>query len=260
MKQIFSSLWWYIRNPSYYNELFYQVVNTINQQLSSAHQQQQHKETALIWCAERAVDTTTALFKITGTSNLKPFEDLYPLEFAAGKKREQECPLRMGGAGDLSLLYHLAEHVRAFHVLETGVAYGWSSLAILISLLNRSGAHLISTDKPYPGRNNENYVGCVIPENLKEQWTLLRHSDRKGVPLALDQMKTLELCHYDSDKSYAGRMSTYPPLWDALRKGGIFISDDIGDNLGFHDFCQHLGQEPIIVKTGTRYVGILLKN
>ena len=260
MKSIIRSLWWYIHNPSYYDELFYQIINTIKHHFSSAHYQpQQQKEMALIWCAERAVDTATALIKITGRDHLELFEDLYPLEFVAGKKREKECPVMMGGAGGLSLLYHLTEHVRALHVLETGVAYGWSSLAILLSLQKRSGAHLISTDKPYPGRNNENYVGCVIPENLKPHWTLLRHSDRKSVPLALEKMKTIDLCHYDSDKSYEGRMLTYPLLWGALQDGGIFISDDIGDNLAFRDFCEKINKIPVVLRSEKRFIGVIIK-
>jgi hypothetical protein len=67
------------------------------------------------------------------------------------------------------------------------------------------------------------------------------------------------LCHYDSDKSYAGRKWTYPQLWAALRPGGIFISDDIGDNMGFRDFAQSINIDPIVVQSNERFVGILLK-
>ena len=47
----------------------------------------------------------------------------------------------------------------------------------------------------------------------------------------------LDLCHYDSDKSYYGRRWAYPKLWEALKTGGIFISDDIQDNWAFKEFC-----------------------
>lgn len=54
-------------------------------------------------------------------------------------------------------------------------------------------------------------------------------------------------------------MWAYPLLWDALRSGGIFISDDIGDNLGFADFTRSVAGEPIIVLSSERYAGVLVK-
>ena len=34
-------------------------------------------------------------------------------------------------------------------------------------------------------RNNDRFVGCVVPDELRGQWTLLRWSDRVGVPKAI---------------------------------------------------------------------------
>ena len=80
----------------------------------------------------------------------------------------------MGGASNIELLYYLAEHLKAENVIETGVAYGWSALAILLSLSSRKNARLISTDMPYPGLDNSKYVGCVIPNDLKGKWTHIK--------------------------------------------------------------------------------------
>lgn len=132
-------------------------------------------------------------------------------------------------------------------------------MAILSSLHHRPNALLISTDKPYPGAGNEPYVGCVVPSEIRKNWMIIPLADRKAVPQALDQLSSIDLCHYDSDKSYEGRMRTYPLLWEALRPGGIFISDDIGDNLAFHDFCQKIKRESFIVKSGEKYIGIIVK-
>ncbi len=64
---------------------------------------------------------------------------------------------------------------------------------------------------------NDDYVGCVIPENLKSKWELQRLPDVKGIPLALKKFdNTIDFCHYDSDKSYTGRMWASPLLWNAL--------------------------------------------
>jgi hypothetical protein len=48
-------------------------------------------------------------------------------------------------------------------------------------------------------------------------------------------------------------------LWDALRPGGLFISDDIGDNMGFADFTRSIAGEPVIVLSSERYAGVLVK-
>ena len=52
--------------------------------------------------------------------------------------------------------------------------------------------------------------------------------------------------------------------WHALDVGGIFISDDIGDNLAFFHFCKMVSASPIVINNPqsngvTKYVGILEK-
>ena len=118
------------------------------------------------------------------------------------------------------------------------MAFGWSSLALLLSLRNRPAARLASVDMPYPKINNDAYVGCIVPEDLRTRWTLLRYADREGLPKALQLLGALDLCHYDSDKRYRSRMWAYPLLWNALRPGGLLLSDDIGDNVAFRDCCK----------------------
>jgi hypothetical protein len=54
-------------------------------------------------------------------------------------------------------------------------------------------------------------------------------------------------------------MFAYPLLWNALRPGGFFISDDIQDNLGFHDFCIKNQFNPVIVESNGKYIGVIKK-
>ena len=169
----------------------------------------------------------------------------------------------MGGAGALDLLHGIARGISAKSVIETGVAYGWSSLALLLAIHDQAGASLVSTDMPYVKMNNERWVGCTVPDELRRHWTLIRRADRQGIPKAIRLLPEIDLCHYDSDKTYQGRMWAYPKLWNHLRPGGVFISDDIGDNLAFKNFSETLGIQPIVALAPknelTRYVGILLK-
>jgi len=184
---------------------------------------------------------------------------MFPQDFDCAEKMASSCPVTMGGSANQRLIYHVCEFLAARKVVETGVAYGWSSLSILLSLQNRSDAHLISTDMPYPGRDNDRYVGCVVPDNLRARWEILRTSDRRGLPQAISRSQPLDLCHYDSDKSYQGRMWSYRRIWQALRAGGMLISDDVGDNLAFHDFAKKVSVSPVVVAYENRYCGLLVK-
>ncbi|MFC1574679.1 class I SAM-dependent methyltransferase [Gemmatimonadota bacterium] len=189
-----------------------------------------------------------------------PVREKYPEVFSEADSIARECPVEMGGPGNVDLLYWLAEHREVREAVETGVAFGWSSLALLLSMQHRASARLYSSDMPYPERENDAYVGCVVPAHLRTFWQVLRYADRDAIPRALrDLGGTIDLCHYDSDKSYEGRMWAYPLLWRALRPGGFFISDDISDNVAFRDFAAALDLESHVVETDGKYVGLLVK-
>ena len=99
---------------------------------------------------------------------------------------------------------------------------------MLAGLDNDSSSILVSTDMPYPKLNNEDDVGIVIPKSLQQKWHLIRQPDRRGIIQAITKInRPVDICHYDSDKSYYGRTYGYPLLWRSLKAGGIFISDDI---------------------------------
>lgn len=244
---------WYIARPKYYGEFF----SLIKQRMVGTEKENSSKQ-SIQWCETIAVDTSSALRKITGNAPAITIEEEFKEVFAEAKKRQDAAPVKMGGAGNLDLLYHLCEHVQAKEVIETGVAYGWSTLATLLSLQKRNGS-LNSVDMPYAKMGNEDYVGVVVPESLRKNWNLIRFPDRKGLDIALSNTRTLDLCHYDSDKSYSGRMFAYPKLWAALRPGGIFISDDIQDNIGFHDYCKMNNFTPIVVGHSGKYIGVIVK-
>ncbi len=247
------TLTWYLARPKYYS----QMPSLFKQALFGSNDEASMKKN-LEWCNKYSVPTEKALNMLTGQSEFSTIESRYPAEYKEAQKRQDECPLPMGGAGNIDLIYNLCEFLKANTVIETGVSFGWSSLAILLSIDKRQG-RLFSIDMPYAKMNNEDYVGVVVPQQLRSNWELIRLPDRKGIKIALDKTKSIDLCHYDSDKSYEGRMFAYPLLWNALRPGGFFISDDIQDNLGFHDFCIKNQFSPVIVESNGKYIGVIKK-
>ena len=168
-------------------------------------------------------------------------------------------PGAMGGPGDLDLIYAATRLSGAQQAVETGVAYGWSSLAILTGFAQPTGQLVQRGHALPPAGPRVVGRGRVAPE-LRSRWTLVRLPDRRGLDHALALAGgTVDLAHYDSDKSDAGRRYAYPRIWAALRPDGVFISDDIQDNFAFRDFVTGLGQDFRVTASGGKLVGLVVK-
>lgn len=206
-----------------------------------------HARRATAWCRNHAV-TRTPSRTLAGS---------HPDLVAQASARVDATKPRLGGAGNLDLLYDLCEQVQAVKVIETGVAHGWSSLAILASIAPRDG-HLWSTDLPYPYLPDaQAAVGVAVPDELRSHWTLLSGTDRQHLEAAVAQAGMIDLAHYDSDKSYAGASWAYRVLFAALRPGGVLIADDIGDHLAFRDFAAEMGVAAEVIAHDGKFQGIV---
>lgn len=254
------SVVWFLKRP----QLFPQFVHLVGQKIFGRREPDTRAQSER-WCENHAMTAADAIVRLTGTKMDQPVMEKFKEVFVEAKARAERSPVKMGGPGALDLLYWTVARRQARCVIETGVAYGWSSLAILLAQKDIDGARLVSIDMPYLRENNDSYVGIAIPEDLKKggRWRLIRRADRQALPGALRSLGEIDFCHYDSDKTYAGRMWAYPQLWKSLRAGGCFMSDDISDNLGFRDFAELIGIEPMVVKVPEggkdRFVGFLVK-
>lgn len=257
MKEILSVLktfFAYLVRPQLYPELFRKIYKNIFDRKSAFL----GKDDAEEWCQSLAISQEEIIKNVLKVSDFKSIETQFPEILSEAKNIEKNCPVKMGGAGALDLIYYITEFTNAKNVLETGVAYGWSSLAVLLSLQKREGI-LYSSDMPYLGKDNDQYVGCVVPENLKKYWKLFRFADKESLPKIFKEKTNFDFVHYDSDKSYKGRMWAYPILWGELRNGGVLMSDDIGDNAAFMDFCKVNNFTPYIVGFDGKYAGFIIK-
>lgn len=244
--------WWFARQPAFWAHGF----ALARRKVKPNHDTPELKRRARDWAAERACSVEDALDRLSLGTAIPAID---PRLLDEARALAGRSPVKMGGAGDLRLLYAATLLSGAKDVLETGVAYGWSSLAVLSALQGRGGK-LVSVDMPYPNAGNESYVGIAVPDRLREQWTLIRKPDRPGIDEGLAMLgNAVDLCHYDSDKSWWGREYAYPRLWTALRPGGVFISDDIQDNLGFRDFVESQGATFAVTESEGKYVGIARK-
>ena len=244
---------WFSLHPKYYLHFFFLIKN----KFLLNHDTTENSYKAYEWATINATPYVDALKKLDLIGDIVGLDSDTITE---GRKLEAQSSVKMGGAGHIHLLYDCVRLLKAKKIIETGVAYGWSSLAILKALSETNNGKLYSVDMPYPFKNNEKYVGIVVPKYLRKNWILIREPDRPGIIKALSKTgNQLDLCHYDSDKSWWGRHYAYPILWKSLRSGGLFISDDVQDNLYFSKFVKNKSLKFAVIEFEGKFVGLIRK-
>ena len=166
--------------------------------------------------------------------------------------------LDLGGGGNYPVLYFLIRHLSAKTVVETGVAAGWSSQAILTALKkNKARGQLYSSDFPYFRYDNpEKLVGYVVDEDLKDNWHLFINGDQNNLPEISEKTETIDLFHYDSDKSYSGRKYALKALGNQLKENSVVIFDDIQDNFHFRDYVEDNKLKYKVFEFEGKYIGL----
>ena len=191
---------------------------------------------------------------------LQSFESGEPALFEEAKKEIAALPsnLRMGGSADVDILYTLTKSLNPVRILETGVAHGWSSLALLAGC-QRPDSKLVSVDLPYINSPKEGIVGHLVPAHFRDRWVLLRYPDFIGVRIAMKMYSHFDVFHYDSDKSYSGKLRTLNDVYKRMEPNGIIIVDDVNDNFAFLDFCELNSLTPMIARYGKKKIGAVIK-
>ena len=179
-------------------------------------------------------------------------------EFAQNKISKLTVPL--GGGGNYILLYFLIRKFKLFNIVETGVAAGWTSLAILRALKKNGKGFLYSSDFPYFRLENpEKYIGYLAKdESNKDNWFIDIRGDDIALPEIVKKLdnNTIDLFHYDSDKSYSGRVNALRILSSKINSKTIIIFDDIQNNLHFKEFVKKSNKNFSVYEFEGKFIGI----
>ena len=147
--------------------------------------------------------------------------------------------------------------VKPKNVVETGVASGWSTTAILTALDRLQQGELFSSDMPYKDRSySEEAVGILVDENLKKRWNLHVGSDAACLPRIASELNHCDIFHYDSDKSYDGRAFAWETLSPCFSNETIVIFDDIHDNYHFRDLVKRLDVDFKVFEFNGYFIGL----
>jgi predicted O-methyltransferase YrrM len=215
-----------------------------------------HRDEALRWAGGQAEDL--AAFAASLDPQLWAESEAWAAEFrviARARLDEQAVPL--GGAGHFQLVHFLVRYLRPKVVLETGVAAGYTSQAILSALEQNGEGTLFSSDFPYFRLDEpERYVGCLVDDALRSRWHLGLNGDRANLAEFLPEMGPIDFVHYDSDKSVEGRAFVMDLIRDQLSPGAVVVMDDIDDNTFFRDWVSRSGSACRVFARGRKYVGL----
>ena len=104
---------WYLKRPVMYPVLSgMRSIRFVVFSLEEDHLAEKRAQ-AESWCSGRAITTVEALEKITKLKPSKTLRSQFPEIFKQSEAAAAACPVKMGGAGDLDLLYQLAEYCQA---------------------------------------------------------------------------------------------------------------------------------------------------
>ena len=206
------------------------------------------------WCAERSRDYAT------WAADLDPalWEEAsqFARDFEAGARAKLEAAkIHFGGGGAYALLYFLVRRHQPEFMVETGVAAGWSSAAVLTAMERNGKGHLWSSDFPYfrqAGAADE--IGLLVPQELRKRWTLLIDGDEVNLRRIMQEVPRIDLFHYDSDKTYKGRTFAFSTVQPKLAKDAVIIFDDVQDNAHFRDMSR---PDAIVFEERGKYLGVL---
>ena len=242
-------IFWMIKN-GYYLHLFYSIIFFLKKSFNkkvSFKERFSSKEAEKL-CKKYLIKHKDLYFFFSKKKNYKITKPSFNIK---------KIKKKMGGGSDTILIYNLVIILKPKKIIEFGVANGWSSLAILLACKRNKFGKLISIDMPYYFNNAKKFIGNLIDKKNFPDWTLLLGPQVNYIKKI--EFQKYDLCHYDSDKSYQGRMIIYSKIWQRLNKKGVLLSDDISDNLAFFDFCKIQRKKPYVLKFKQKYLGLIIK-
>lgn len=156
------------------------------------------------------------------------------------KKLPSHAPFPLYNNGDFALAqlcYVICRAFRPSRVLETGVCYGVTTAFILKALNENGVGELHSIDLPPLGRKVGDYIGLMVPKELRFRWRLHRGATKAVLPKLLSEIAPVNLFVHDSLHSYRNMSRELRTVNPSLSRPAVVISDDIEGNPAFDEWA-----------------------
>jgi predicted O-methyltransferase YrrM len=143
-------------------------------------------------------------------------------------------------------------------VIETGVGYGVTSAFFLQALAVNAKGSLWSIDLPPLSADSERQSGILVPTELRSRWNICRGRARDVLPRVFGELKEVDVFLHDSLHTYRNMTFEFQTAWPSLRAGGVLLSDDVGMNGAFENFCS-ISAPAFSATDGSSYFGVAVK-
>jgi len=162
-----------------------------------------------------------------------------------------DAPFNSRHNGDLylgRLCYALTRIRRPRTIVETGVCYGVTSSFILKALEVNGKGKLYSIDLPPLGKHADQFVGRLIPQTLRGNWTLKRGSSKAVMPGIIERVEQVDFFIHDSLHTYRNMRREFETVAPHLASNAVVVADDVEGNVAFQEW---------VAKSAPSYVAVL---
>lgn len=159
-------------------------------------------------------------------------------------------------------LYILCKLIKPDKVIETGVAYGLSSMYILQALNENKKGTLYSIDSVFLPWQSKEMIGAAIPDHLRKNWKLILGPSSNKLRNLLNSLQSIDIFFHDSLHTSKNMTFEFETSWPFIKDKGFLLSDDISSNNAFYEFYTKLKLEPKILPQKSNlgsFLGILQK-
>lgn len=171
-------------------------------------------------------------------------------------------PARYDASEELAqLCYSMVRLTTPSTIVETGVGRGVTSYYILRALKKNGRGHLYSVELPPLKFGARQDVGRLIPSSLRSRWSLIFGPGVPEIKKLHDKLKEIDMFVHDSNHTYLNQLAEYKIALAWLKRGGILISDDVGND-ALLEISTKFGGEIMVTKRGKHshdYIGIVVK-
>jgi predicted O-methyltransferase YrrM len=152
-----------------------------------------------------------------------------------------QAPFPLFHNGDVALArlcYLLARITRPSTVVETGVCYGVTSAFLLQALRANGAGYLHSIDLPPLAKTRDEFVGRLVPEDLRPSWRLYRGRSVELLPDLVRELGQVDFFLHDSLHTYRNMSQEFEIVTPFLAPRAIVVADDVQGNSAFVDWVS----------------------
>jgi predicted O-methyltransferase YrrM len=143
-----------------------------------------------------------------------------------------------GDFGLARLCYLLVRVTRPSTVVETGVCYGVTSAFLLQALRVNGVGCLHSIDLPPLAKTGDEFVGTLVPEDLRPRWRLHRGRSVELLPDLARTLRQIDLFLHDSLHTYRNMRQEFEIVTPFLAPQAVVVADDVQGNSAFVDWVS----------------------